>query len=50
MPLTETLALMTWPLCSGMADWTYGLLLKAATLDEATPSSIQRSEAHSGPG
>ena len=47
VPLTETLALMAWPLCSGMADRTYGLLLKAATLDEATPSSVQCSEAYS---
>jgi len=31
MPLTETLALMAWPLCSGTVDWTYGLSLKAAT-------------------
>ena len=50
MPLTETLIPMAWPLCSRMADWTYGLLLKAATLDEATLSSVQCSEAHSGSG
>jgi len=37
---------MAWPFCSRTADWTYGLLLKAATLDEATPSSVQRSKAH----
>ena len=41
---------MTWPFCSGTADRTYGLLLKTATLDEATPSSVQCSEAYSGPG
>ena len=50
MPLIETLAPTTWPFCSGTADWTYGLSLKTATLDEATPSSIQRSEAYSSPG
>jgi len=33
-----------------MADWTYGLSLKAATLDEATPSSVQCNKAHSGSG
>ena len=49
MPLTETLALTTWPFYSGMADWTYGLSLKTATLDEATPSSVQHSEAYSSP-
>ena len=37
-----------WPLCNGTVDWTYGLLLKTATPDEATPSSVQRSEAYSG--
>ena len=47
---TETLASMAWPLCSGKTDWTYGLLLKTATPDEATLSSIQRSEAYSGSG
>jgi len=41
---------MAWPLCSGTVDWIYGLLLKAATLDEATPSSVQRSETYSGSG
>jgi len=50
MPFTETLTSMAWPLCSGTADQTYDLLLKAATLDEATPSSIQCSEAYSGSG
>ena len=49
MPLIETLAPTTWPFCSGTVDWTYSLLLKTATLDEATPSSVQRSEAYSGP-
>ena len=49
MPLTGTLAPMTWPFCSGTADRTYGLSLKTATLDEATPSSVQRSEAYSSP-
>jgi len=39
---------MAWFFYSGMADWTYGLSLKAATPDEATPSSVQRSEAYSG--
>ena len=46
-PLTETLASIAWPFCSRTADQTYGLSLKAATLDEATPSSVQRSKAHS---
>ena len=41
---------MAWPLCSGTIDWTYGLLLKAATLDEATPSSVQHSETYSSSG
>ena len=50
MPLTETLTLTAWPLCSGTVDQTYGLSLKAATLDKATPSSIQRGEAYSSPG
>ena len=40
MPFTETLTLTAWPLCSGTVDQTYGLLLKATTLDEATPSSV----------
>ena len=48
--LTETLALTAWPFCSKMADRTYGLSLKAATLGEATPSSVQHSKAHSGSG
>ena len=47
MPLTETLTPTTWHLCSGMADQTYGLSLKAVTLDKATPSSVQCSEAYS---
>ena len=47
-PLTETLAPMAWPFCSRTADRTYGLSLKAATLDEVTSSSIQHSKAHSG--
>jgi len=47
MPLTETLTSTAWPLCSRTADWIYGLLLKAATPDEATPSSVQCSEAYS---
>ena len=50
MPLAETLAPTAWPLCSGTADRTYGLSLKTTTRDEATPSSVQRSEAYSGPG
>jgi len=41
---------MAWPLCSGTVDWTYGLSLKAAIPDEATPSSVQCSEAYSGSG
>ena len=49
MPLAETLAPMAWPLCSRIADWTYGLSLKTATWDEATPSSVQRSKAYSSP-
>jgi len=48
MPFTETLTLMAWPLCSGTADRTYSLSLKAATLDKATPSSVQCSKAYSG--
>jgi len=44
----ETLALMAWPLCSGKIDRTYGLLLKTVILDEATPSSVQCSEAYFG--
>ena len=48
MPLTETLAPMTWPFCGGTVDWIYGLLLKTAILDEATLSSVQHSEAYSG--
>ena len=47
-PLTETLAPTAWPFCSRTVDQTYGLSLKAATLDEATPSSVQCSKAHSG--
>ena len=50
MPLTETLAPTTWPFCSGTVDQTYGLPLKTATLDEATLSSVQHSEAYSSPG
>ena len=50
IPLIETLASIAWPLYSGTADRTYGLSLKAATLDEATPSSVQRSEAYSSSG
>ena len=46
-PFTETLTLMARPLCSGMEDQIYGLSPKATTLDEATPSSVQHSEAHS---
>ena len=49
-PFAETLALMAWPLCSGTKDQTYGLWPKAATLDEATPSSVQRSKAYFGSG
>ena len=49
MPLTETLAPTTWPFCSGMVNWTYGLLLKTPTLDKAIPSSVQCSEAYSSP-
>jgi len=45
VPLTKTLVPTAWPFCSRTADRTYGLLLKAATLDEVTPSSIQRSKA-----
>ena len=41
---------MTWPFCSGTADQTYGLSLKTATLDKATPSSVQCSKAYSSPG
>ena len=47
MPLTETLTPTAWPLCSGTEDWTYGLSPKAATLDEATPPSVQHSKAYS---
>ena len=50
MPLTETLISIAWPLCSETADWTYGLSLKAATPDKATPSGVQRGEAYSSPG
>ena len=50
VPLTETLISMAWSLCSGIADQTYSLLLKAATLDEATSSSVQRGEAYSSSG
>ena len=39
---------MAWPLYSGTANWTYSLLLKTVTLDKATLSSIQHSEAYSG--
>ena len=49
-PFAETLTSTTQPLHSGKTDRTYGLLLKTATLDEATPLSVQRSEAHSGSG
>jgi len=49
MPLTETLALTAWPLYSGIVDQTYGLSLKAATPDEATPSGVQHGEAYSSP-
>ena len=49
-PLTETLASTAWPLCSRTADGTYGLSLKAATLDEATPSGVQHGKAYSSPG
>ena len=48
MPLTETLAPMTWPFCGKTVDRTYSLLLKTAILDKATPSSVQHSEAYSG--
>ena len=48
MPFAETLASMAWPLCSGTEDQTYRLSPKAATPDEATPSSVQHSKAHSG--
>ena len=41
---------MARPLCSGTADQTYSLLSKATTPDEATPSSVQCSEAHSSFG
>ena len=50
MPFTETLTSMARPLCSGTEDRTYGLSPKATIPDEATPSSVQRSEAHSGSG
>jgi len=50
MPFTETLTLAAWPLCSRMVDWTYGLLFKAAILDEATLSSVQCSKAYSSFG
>ena len=49
-PFTKTLTPMAWPLCSGTEDQTYGLLPKAATLDEATPPSVQCSKAYSGSG
>ena len=49
-PFVETLTSTTGPLCSGKTDRTYSLLLKAATLDEATPSGVQCSEAHSSSG
>ena len=49
-PFAETLASTTGPLCSGKTDRTHGLSLKAATPDEATPFSVQCSEAHSGSG
>jgi len=48
MPLTETLAPTAWPLYSRMVDQTYGLSLKAATLDGVASSSVQCSKAHSG--
>ena len=38
---------MAWLLCSGTEDWTYCLLPKAVTADEATPSSVQHSKAYS---
>ena len=47
MPFTETLASTAWPLCSRTVDQTYGLSLKAATLNEATPSDVQHGEAYS---
>ena len=50
MPFTETLASIARPLCSGTEDQTYSLLPKATTPDEATPSSVQCSEAHSSSG
>ena len=50
MPFAETLTPMAWPLCSGTEDRTYGLSPKAATLDEATPPSVQHSKAYSGFG
>ena len=46
VPFAETLASTAQPLCSGMEDWTYRL--SPTTLDEATPSSVQCREAHSG--
>ena len=49
-PFAETLASITGPLYSGKTDRTYGLSLKTATPDEATPSSVQHSEAYSGSG
>ena len=39
---------MAQSLHSGMADQTYGLSLKTATLDEATPPSVQRNKAYFG--
>ena len=48
-PLTETLAPTAWLLCSGTADWTYGLSLKTATQDKATLFSIQYSKTYSSP-
>jgi len=50
VPFAETLALTAWPLCNRTIDQTHSLLLKAATLDEATPSSVQCSKAYSGSG
>ena len=39
-----------WRVRGPLTDWTYGLLLKAVTLDEATLSSVQHSEAYSSSG
>jgi len=44
MPFTETLTSIAQPLCSGTADRTYNLSLKTATLDKATPPSVQHSK------